>query len=157
VTTILTNGRERTRFLRFVVVGVMGAIVDFGTFNLLTQAFHFPAVTASVLSFIAAIVNNFIWNRYWTYPDSRSKSTARQLLEFSLISAIGLAIRTPIFAILEKPLEKLFHALGLPVINSLGADFLGHNFALVIAVLVVMFWNFFINRYWTYSDVKLGA
>ncbi len=157
MTIILTNHRERTRFLRFAVVGVVGAIVDFGTFNFLTHAFNTPAVRASILSFIAAIINNFLWNRYWTYPDSRSKSTTRQLIEFSLISIIGLAIRTPIFALLEVPLERLFVAMNLRFIDSLGADFLGHNFALAIAVIVVMFWNFFINRYWTYSDVELGT
>lgn len=154
---LLTNHRERYRFLKFAVVGVFGAIVDFGTFNILTQLLGFPAVRASVLSFIAAIVNNFLWNRYWTYPDSRSKSTGRQLMEFSLISTIGLAIRTPIFATLEGPLEHLVVAIRAPLIDSLGADFLGHNLALGVAVIVVMFWNFFINRYWTYSDVKLGA
>ena len=31
---------------------------------------------------------------------------------------------------------------------------LGDNLALVLAVIVVMFWNFFVNRYWTYNDVQ---
>ncbi|UCH58988.1 MAG: GtrA family protein [Anaerolineales bacterium] len=157
MTVLITNQRERNRFLKFLVVGVFGAIVDFGTFNLLTHVFYITAVLASMLSFVAAIVNNFLWNRFWTYPDSRSKSTTRQLIEFSLISGIGLAIRTPIFATLEFPLEKAFNALNMSLIDKLGADFLGHNFALAIAVIVVMFWNFFINRYWTYSDVGIGT
>jgi putative flippase GtrA len=29
----------------------------------------------------------------------------------------------------------------------------GKNLALALAVGIVMFWNFFVNRYWTYSDV----
>ena len=33
---ILSNARERTRFLRFLAVGVVGASVDFGVMNLLT-------------------------------------------------------------------------------------------------------------------------
>jgi putative flippase GtrA len=33
---------------------------------------------------------------------------------------------------------------------------LGLNLALAIAVLVVLFWNFFSNRFITYSDVKFG-
>ena len=74
---IITNQQERTRFFRFLVVGGIGFIVDFGTFNLLVAVFDVPAVLASVLSFAAAIVSNFIWNRYWTYPDSRSKRISR--------------------------------------------------------------------------------
>ena len=30
---------------------------------------------------------------------------------------------------------------------------LADNITLAIAVIIVMFWNFFANRYWTYNDV----
>jgi putative flippase GtrA len=148
---IITNQQERTRFFRFLVVGGIGFVVDFGTFNLLASVFDVPAVLASVLSFSAAIVSNFIWNRYWTYPDSRSKKISRQLVEFGVVSVTGLLIRTPIFALLEAPFQRLFEQL--PLALPLTAEFFGHNLALAIAVIVVMFWNFFVNRYWTYADV----
>lgn len=151
--TLLTNRRERERFLRFALVGVVGAVVDFGTFNVLTAVFKIPAVWASVLSFTAAVVSNFIWNRYWTYPDSRSKRVSVQLVEFSIISLIGLAIRTPVFVLLEGFLNRTFTALDLPYTSFITPQFLGHNLALAFAVLLVMFWNFFVNRYWTYRDV----
>jgi putative flippase GtrA len=154
MTAILVNPRERTRFLRFLMVGIIGAVVDFGTFNLMTGVLGIAAVLASVLSFTAAIINNFLWNRYWTYPDSRSKKTGQQLIQFAIISVIGLAIRTPLFALLEEPLRNLFAFFPLPGIGFIDADFLGHNLALAISVVVVMFWNFFVNRYWTYSDVE---
>lgn len=145
--------RERSRFLRFAVVGIIGAVVDFGVFNLLTSFLRVRPVYASMLSFAAAVCSNFIWNRYWTYPDSRSKRISQQIVQFAIISVIGLAIRTPIFVNLEAPLIQFFDFLHLPFV-SLSPTFLGHNLALAIAVLVVMFWNFFINRYWTYSDVS---
>lgn len=154
MTLIITNPRERNRFLRFAVVGVVGAIVDFGTFNLLTEVLNIQAVISSMLSFGAAVVNNFIWNRYWTYPDSRSKTISTQLFQFALISVFGLVIRTPLFALLDRPLRVFFTRLGPIEFGSLDADFLGHNLALAVAVIVVMFWNFFVNRYWTYSDVE---
>jgi putative flippase GtrA len=31
---------------------------------------------------------------------------------------------------------------------------LGHNFSLALAVIIVMMWNFFVNRFWTYGDVE---
>ncbi|MCJ7533953.1 MAG: GtrA family protein, partial [Anaerolineales bacterium] len=88
-TSIITNPRERTRFFRFAAVGIFGAVVDFGTFNLLTNFVGLSAVWASVFSFIAAIISNFTWNRYWTYPDSRSKPLGRQLFQFSFVSILG--------------------------------------------------------------------
>jgi putative flippase GtrA len=152
LTSILKDPRERTRFTRFAVVGIIGAVVDFGTYTVLHDVIGVLAVTASILSFIAAIISNFTWNRYWTYPDSRTKQVSRQVLQFIVVSVVGLAIRTPIFALLEKPLDSLF--LSLPGLPFLPGDFLGDKVALAIAVIVVMFWNFFINRYWTYNDVE---
>jgi putative flippase GtrA len=40
--------------------------------------------------------------------------------------------------------------------NPLTPVLLGKNFTLVVAVGVVMLWNFFANRYWTYNDVDKG-
>lgn len=154
MTATVFNPRERTRFLRFATVGIVGAVVDFGTFNLLIGLFGMVAVIASVVSFMAAVINNFFFNRYWTYPDSRSKPPIRQMIQFTIISFIGLAIRTPLFAFLDVRLRYLFESLSIPSIAFIDAEFLGHNLALAIAVVVVMFWNFFVNRYWTYSDVE---
>ena len=154
LTNIVTDRRERTRFLKFAVVGTIGAVVDFGTFNLLSGVLGMDPVLASVCSFVAAIVSNFTWNRYWTYPDSRSKPLGRQLLQFTVVNLIGLAIRTPVFAFLNGPLERAFGWFDFLPWGFLTAEFLGHNLALAIAVILVLFWNFYINRYWTYNDIE---
>lgn len=142
--------REFARFLKFSVVGVIGAVVDFGTFNLLNVWLHLWSVLASALSFSAAVTSNFLWNRYWTYPDSRAKPVGQQAAQFALVNLIGLAIRTPIFAFSEPHLIRLAH-LVIPV-PGIGPTQLGRNLALALAVIVVLFWNFAINRVWTYSD-----
>ena len=154
---IITNQRERTRFLRFAVVGIIGAVIDFGVMNLLVNLFHAPLVLAGTISFIAAILSNFTWNRLWTYPDSRSKPIGQQLAMFSLVNVAGLAIRIPILAFLEPLLTRLFEAFPLPFADSipfLQPKFLSENITLAVAVIVVMFWNFYVNRYWTYNDIE---
>lgn len=148
---IVTDPKERGRFLKFAAVGAIGAVIDFGTFNLLTLLTTIPAVVASMISFSAAVCSNFVWNRYWTYPDSRSKSLRRQLVQFFSLNVIGLIIRTPLFAFLEKVLVSAFSAMRIPA--PLTPLLLGHNLSLAIAIVVVMMWNFFANRYWTYNDV----
>lgn len=151
--TIINNPRERRRFLRFATVGVIGAVVDFGTFNILTNFVGIGVVLASVFSFIAAILSNFTWNRYWTYPDSRSKSISTQLIEFAFVSVVGLMIRTPIIAALESPLRSFYEGFYILPIAFITPELLGNNTALAAGVVTVMFWNFFINRYWTYGDI----
>lgn len=147
------NNKEVTRFLRFAVVGTIGAVVDFGVFNLLSSVFATPAVIASIISFTCAVANNFLWNRYWTYPDSRAKAVSRQIIQFVVINVVGLGIRTPLFAWLEGVMIKFFSG-ALPSDFIFSPTFTGHNFSLALVILVVMMWNFFANRYWTYNDVK---
>jgi putative flippase GtrA len=149
----LTNAREFTRFLRFAVVGVIGAVVDFGIENLLHRWLGVDYVISGGVSFVSAILSNFFWNRYWTYPDSRSKPIGKQLGEFALVSAAGLAIRLPMLHFLEPVITRWTEALP-PGLWIMPPDLLGENITLAIAVIVVMFWNFFVNRYWTYNDVK---
>jgi putative flippase GtrA len=146
------NTKERSRFFRFAVVGSIGAIIDFGVFNLLTNLVGFRALVSSIISFILAVSSNFLWNRYWTYPDSRSKHVVHQLVQFLVISVIGLIIRTPTFAFLEKILIQEVDRLSLNL--PVSSVFIGHNLALAIVIILVMFWNFFANRFWTYADVQ---
>jgi putative flippase GtrA len=136
------------------MVGAIGAVVDFGVFNLLRGPVGVPAAIAQAISFSAAVVSNFLWNRYWTYPDSRSKPVRRQALQFLLVSLVGLAIRTGVFVLVQPATISLAASL-LPE-DASGSQILavGENMALVVAVLVVLLWNFGINRVWTYSDVQ---
>jgi len=150
---ILTNARERTRFLRFLVVGIIGASVDFGVMNLLTHGLNMAVVAAGTISFLAAVTSNFLWNRYWTYPDSRSKPISRQYVEFAIINTLGLVIRVPILAFIDPLLRSFFSSLIWRPAN-LPPFVLADNLSLALAVGIVMFWNFFANRYLTYADVE---
>jgi putative flippase GtrA len=150
--TILTDPRERTRFIKFAVVGTIGFGVDFLTFNLFRSGIGLPAEISNVFSFTAAVISNFLLNRFWTFPDSRSKSVWSQLAQYGVVNVAGLIIRTTIFILIKNPLVSLMETVdqGLPV----EAYVIGENMALATVVVIVMFWNFFINRYWTYSDIE---
>ena len=136
------------------MVGAIGAVVDFGVFNLLRGAVGIPAAIAQAISFSAAVVSNFLWNRYWTYPDSRSKPAGRQALQFLLVSLVGLAIRTGVFVLVQPATISLAESFLPDDASSSQIIAIGENMALVVAVLVVLLWNFVINRVWTYSDVQ---
>jgi len=157
---------EFQRFWKFAVVGAIGAVIDSGTFNgllalgwLRGTRLVLPArliVTevgiAGAIAFTLAVISNFIWNRYWTYPDSRSKPVIVQLATFFIVNVAGLLIRIPILEIASEPLGRLMGMLA-PSLGEATAIWLGKNSAWAIAVVIVMLWNFFVNRYWTYNDV----
>lgn len=160
------QAKELERFIKFFVVGAIGFVVDFGTLNLLqstilrpTPESSLPVVIATTVAFTAAIISNFIWNRYWTYPDSRSRPVSQQLVQFFVVNVAGWLFRLGIVVLLYVP----FGLAAANAINSLQAntiasqaaqDQLGTNLAQALAVFIVMFWNFFANRYWTYNDVE---
>ncbi len=148
---VLHNPTERTRFLKFMAVGAFGAVVDFGTANALAHYLGMALVFAGTISFTCAVVSNFVWNRYWTYPDSRSRPLAHQLGMFFAVNVAGVAIRIPILQFVEPPLVGTFANAALA--HAATPEFLARNATLAIAVGIVMLWNFFVNRYWTYNDV----
>ena len=156
LTYVQVNRKELKRFLKFSVVGIIGAGVDFGTLYLLHAVLGLHIVLANTCSFTAAVLSNFTWNRYWTYPDSRSKPVRTQLAQFAVVNVAGWGINTAILLLLRYPCVSLLESLG-PYLSFLSdpdlAYKLGYNMAKAIATGVVLFWNFFVNRYWTYSDV----
>jgi putative flippase GtrA len=140
--------KEAERFFKFLVVGTIGFIVDFGTLTFLVEVVGFIPVAANTISFSTAVVSNFTLNRYWTYPDSRSKRRRIQLLQFGMVSIIGLALNNGILLLLHAPFDVLLDTVGAP--PAIG----GYIPAKMVGTIVVLFWNFFINRYWTYNDVE---
>jgi putative flippase GtrA len=150
MTVLIKNPTERIRFFKFAVVGLIGAVIDFGVMNLLVALFQAPFVLAGTISFICAVFSNFIWNRFWTYPESRSKPLVSQLGQFALVNAAGLLIRIPILKFGEPAFDQILS--NLPG-TAQSHQFISHNTTLAIAVGVVMMWNFFVNRYWTYNDI----
>lgn len=153
ITFAKRNRKEAKRFLKFMFVGALGAVVDFGTLNILTHFFDLPVTLAGVISFSLAVTHNFLWNRYWTYPESRSVPLAPQYLQFFIINATALLIRVPILALVPVPVMSFLESAGVAPGT---AEVLANNLALALAVGVAMFWNFFINRFVTYRHIKVG-
>jgi putative flippase GtrA len=169
--TILTNTavrfgikpKEAERFVKFLVVGTLGFVIDFGLLTFLVELVGMPEfvmavtglshtvglISANTISFTAAVLSNFSFNRYWTYPESRSKRKRVQLPQFTLVSVIGLLLNNAILALLHTPFDRLLaNFKGMPFTVN------GYIPAKIVATIVVLFWNFYINRYWTYSNVE---
>ena len=148
----LSATKERIRFLKFALVGAVGSALDFGIMNLLTHFLNMRLVFAGTISFICAVINNFTGNRFWTYPESRSRPMLHQLGMFFVVNAAGIAIRIPILHFVEPPMAGTFENMGY--LSHASSEFLAKNATLALAIAVVMLWNYFVNRYWTYNDIE---
>lgn len=163
------KAKEYERFIKFAVVGLLGFVIDAGSVlvlqntvlppvNELGEALATNVALTQSIAFFLAVCSNFVWNRLWTYPDSRSQSAQRQLTQFVIVSVIGWVIRTIWIAVSYEP----FGRVSTDLLSLLSVDYvpalldqhkIGTMIALFFGVIAVMFWNFLANRYWTYNDV----
>ncbi len=134
--------KEVERFLKFATVGALGMVVDLTVLNVLHKVFGLHLLVANSISFTTAVISNFTWNRLWTFPESRQRPIVTQLGKFAIVNIIGLGINNAI-------LWGVFH-----LVTDFIPDPLDYNLAKITAIGVVLFWNFFVNRAWTYKGIK---
>lgn len=144
-----TNRKEVKRFIKFAIVGAAGSITDFTVLNILVQVFGFSLFTSNGISFTAAVVQNFNFNRRWTFPESRERQAGGQLARFTIVSLIGLGLNQLVFLGIHHALEAYW--IGIYGEN-LGFT-ISYNFAKLFAIGCVLFWNFTVNRLWTYRGL----
>lgn len=133
--------KELVRFLKFATVGAIGMVVDLSVLTGSRELLRVPLSVAVGLGFTTAVISNFTWNRLWTFPESRQRPIGSQLVQFFIVNAIGLGINEVV-------------VLGLHPLFSLALHdppaYLG---AKIIAIGIVLFWNYFVNRAWTYRGI----
>jgi putative flippase GtrA len=145
------QNREVKRFIKFLFVGTFGFIVDFMIFTLAFRVLGIPEVIAQACSFTVAVISNFLWNYFWIYPDSRAGHVATKIVKFIVVSVASLFIRTPIFALVLGVADKTLTSM--KVAEAMRNSLKGYV-ALAVSVIIVMIWNFVVNRLWTYRDVE---
>jgi putative flippase GtrA len=150
--------KEVERFLKFAFVGTLGAMIDLGTSFVLLNIIFDPDIqiqflTAATIAFVAAVISNFFWNRYWTYPDSRSRPIQQQLIQFAIVSISGWTGRTIWISFAQPLFSDIVEKLSVQFDLEVNAALIGGMIAILLGIFVVMIWNFFVNRYWTYNDV----
>ena len=153
------NPKRIERFVKFAIVGTIGAVVDFAVLNVMKLVFEsvglgetwnvsasprqIQLAVANTISFSAAVLSNFTWNRLWTFPESRERPLGTQLLQFTIVNITGLVINTLILIGLDQ--YVLQHVLPARV---------SYNIAKAFAIGVVLFWNFGMNLIWTYRGIE---
>ncbi|MFZ6035950.1 MAG: GtrA family protein [Patescibacteria group bacterium] len=129
------------QFAKFAVVGVVGTCVDFGVYALLTRVFGLYYIAATAISVLLAIVNNFLLNKHWTFDKGDSGNARSESGKFFVVSVINYFLNLGIvyFIVEHTAAHQLF-----------GAN--DDLFAKMVAIGIVLFSNFFGNKYWTFRD-----
>ena len=126
--------RNRSKILRFGLVGVVNTFVDYALLNLVVFFLSIlnpvGLVACNVLSFLGANVNSYFMNKRWTFED-RGLWSKKEYLVFLFCSLGGLAINCSVIFFLS-------HAS----INPQWSFFVNLNVAKLLATVASMVWNF---------------
>ena len=120
------------RFFRFGLVGFSGVFVDFAVFYLLRSQLGLGLTSSTAISSELAIINNFLWNDFWTFGDISSRQPGKRqrikrLIKFNIICLAGLILNIVI-------VNFFFNILDV-----------NEYVAKLIAIAAVTLWNFWVN------------
>lgn len=139
---------EIRRFLRFIGVGLINTIVDFGILNLLAGKLKLHIVPSQTISFITSVIVSFFLSRAVVYPEAGENRTSSQMTKFIVINLIGLGMRSLMMPWLNRLFLISFRGSEL---FGLTTEFLSRNAAWAISTGIVILLNFFGNRAWTFQ------
>ena len=133
------------RFLKFGTVGASGTVVNLGVlywgqehiFNAVQQ----PEIRLNLslaLAIFLATVNNFFWNRLWTWADRKQlhhKPMLAQFWQYMLACWVSIALQV--------------------IFTNLLAPHFYYQIANLLAIGMTSVLNFVLNDIWTFGRLKL--
>jgi len=112
------------RLARFATVGGVGYVLNLALFTALIHA-GVGYAPAAVLSFAAAVANNYALNRAWTFADARGP-LVRQGLRFVGVSLAALAVNLVVLHLLVMAGAAPLLAQAVAIAVAVPVNFLGN-------------------------------
>ncbi|MDD5431104.1 MAG: GtrA family protein [Candidatus Pacebacteria bacterium] len=124
------------QFVRFGIVGGFNTLFDLGILNLLIYLTDIDAgIYYSVfkaISFCIAVINSYIWNKFWTFKTAGEPVRAGEAIKFFAVYLVGFGINVSVASI-------LVNFIGAPE----GIDGkIWANIGALTASFTGLFWNF---------------
>ena len=116
---------------KFSLVGLSGYVINLVVYTALLRGADWHYAAAATVSFLAAVTNNYTWNRLWTFHDQRGH-VGWQGLRFLVVALVAY--------VANLALLSGFIALGVDKV-----------LAQAIAVVLVTPLNFVGNKLWSFK------
>lgn len=130
---------------KFVLVGGLNFLVNIGVLNLLIFIASIASGPAfSVFkgtSFIAAVINSYLFNKFWTFGAGDKKEAGKEFISFFIVSLIGFVINNVIASL---------------IVNWIGpqwgvAENVWANIGAIVAAFTGMSWNFIGYKFFVFK------
>lgn len=143
------------QILRFAAIGALNTALDFIILNYVTKSFDvtagLPLGMLNVISFSAAMIQSYLWNRAWTFSNFNITPLANAF-RLVVVGGLGfLAFLLVIFGGIQGALENYYlfilivfivleivvwYAFGLKLSNKNDSG-IGHQFAIFMIVSII--------------------
>ncbi len=121
---------------KFGLVGVLNTVIDAGILNILIFATGFyKGLELAVLngvSVVIAVVNSYVWNKYWVFEGRGGGRETTQFLEFIVVSVLAAVLSSSIIGFMTAYIAPPF---------GLSAEQWA-NAAKAVAIVFSFVWNF---------------
>ena len=128
----LRRSHNWLQLARFATVGAGGYAVNLAVFGTLVRLDAVDYRLAATIAFLAAVANNFLWNRVWTFA-AREGHAGFQAARFLCVSVAAFSVNLALLALLVG-------SFGLPKVDAQ---------ALAIAAATPL--SFLGNKLWTFQ------
>jgi putative flippase GtrA len=119
------------QLVKFCAVGASGYVVNLCVFAACVELLDFHHLVAATAAFVVAVMNNFMWNRHWTFR-VRSGRVGFQAARFFTVSIVA-------FLFAAAVLEVLVSVVGVPKLP-----------AQAISIIAATPLNFLGNKMWSF-------
>jgi len=136
----LGNYPNFLQFINFCIVGFSVAIVDFGLLVILKEFIGLEKYFSNTIALLIAVIAKFLLHRYWVFKaqaDTNVASERKKFVKFITVTITGIGINNGV----------IFFLLNLFNLPGPGWFY----FSKIVATAVVLFWNYFANKFWTFK------
>lgn len=121
------------RIFMFAIVGSLGVLVNMIFYNIFVF-FGLGVDISGTLSALIAMIGNFVLNRNITWKDKKSDKFFIEAIKFLFVSSCGIIIN-------------------ILILSSLHYKFkVNYNIANLTGICGAVFWNYNLNRLWTWKN-----
>ncbi len=123
------------QFVRYVFVGGIATVVDWGALFLLTDLAHIYHLVSAIIAFVAGLITNFLLSKLLVFNANEVKvNPTVEFISYGIIGLVGLGITELIMFLLT---------------NCLSVHYMVSKMA---ATVIVLAWNYLARKLVLYKD-----
>lgn len=127
--------KKNAKIIKFLIVWITSTLIDIIFLYIFVSIFKITLFLWVFFSFLLAVINWFILNKFWTFNDKTIKYK-RQFIKFFFVSIGGLFLTLILMYFLTIFL------------------WIYYLISKILTSLIVVIWNFLWNNYWTFKIKK---